>query len=285
MPNGNAVSAESSPMRTLLTRAVSALVAVGFVTLLAYFGGGTGMRLLTLIAVTLSIREFTRMVLTPVAPFLHSMMAAGFILLSFLSGLLSFETFPAAIGLYFTVFLIIGVAQHKSFPSLENLAQFQTRGALGFFYLGLMPVMASRLIDLENGVTWFLALMGFVFAGDTFAYLAGSRLGKRLLMPQISPKKSLEGAMGGLAGSALAALIFSPFLPHVPLLFLIGLSLLAGVAGQMGDFFESMLKRVANQKDSGTLMPGHGGVLDRIDGVLFASPVMLAGASLLENWF
>jgi phosphatidate cytidylyltransferase len=104
-------------------------------------------------------------------------------------------------------------------------------------------------------------------------------------MPQISPKKTIEGSIGGLFGSCLAAGLFHLKLPHIPLPALICLGFAVGLVGQMGDLFESMLKRVANQKDSGSLMPGHGGVLDRLDGVLFAAPVMFAGVSLLEILF
>ena len=131
---------------------------------------------------------------------------------------------------------------------------------------------------------WFFGLLGFVFTGDTCAYLAGSKFGKHSFFPALSPKKTVEGSLGGLLGSALAAVVFHFFVPQFSLPFLILLSLVVGFVGQMGDFFESLLKRVANQKDSGSLMPGHGGVLDRIDGVLFAAPLMYLGASLFEKW-
>lgn len=104
-------------------------------------------------------------------------------------------------------------------------------------------------------------------------------------MPKISPKKSIEGSIGGLAGSMVAAIVTLSFVPKVPLWSVVILGLLVGVVAQLGDLYESMLKRVADVKDSGKLMPGHGGILDRLDGVLFASPILLLGASILERVF
>lgn len=102
-------------------------------------------------------------------------------------------------------------------------------------------------------------------------------------MPLISPKKTVEGAIGGLVFSMIAGLCLASYLPHVPQIHLIIVSLAAAIAGQFGDLFESQLKRVAEVKDSGGIMPGHGGILDRIDGVLFASPIIFFAAIVLEH--
>ena len=166
-----------------------------------------------------------------------------------------------------------------------HLSLFQAKGILGLVYLGLLPGFATHTLNLNLGFLWFFALLAFVFAGDTFSYLTGMMFGKTLLMPSISPKKTVEGALGGLGGSLIAGAIVHVIEPRLPLAPLLSLAGLAGLAGQMGDLFESLLKRVANRKDSGRLMPGHGGILDRIDGVLFAAPVVLAGALLIESYF
>jgi phosphatidate cytidylyltransferase len=146
--------------------------------------------------------------------------------------------------------------------------------------------MAYRILEIPHGKVWFLTMLLIVFAGDTFAYLTGMMWGNKKILPKISPKKTIVGSIGGLVGSGVAgALSGLYFLTHVPLWGLILVSLLTGIVAQLGDLFESMLKRVANRKDSGSLMPGHGGVLDRLDGVLFGTPILLAGALLLENLF
>jgi phosphatidate cytidylyltransferase len=108
--------------------------------------------------------------------------------------------------------------------------------------------------------------------GDIGAYLIGSRWGKKPLMPHISPKKTVEGSLGGLLFSVLGALISKPFLPFDYLqLCLIAIGL--GVLGQLGDLSESLLKRDCQIKDSGAIFPGMGGVLDQIDSLLFTAPV------------
>jgi len=114
-----------------------------------------------------------------------------------------------------------------------------------------------------------------VWAGDIFAFSSGSLFGKHKLYPKISPKKSYEGLIGGILGSILIASVFSLlFLPHLPLGSCVLLAIGIGILGQVGDFTESMLKRSARVKDSGDLIPGHGGMLDRIDSFLFSSPFL-----------
>ena len=121
-----------------------------------------------------------------------------------------------------------------------------------------------------------IALLVVVWSADTFAYLAGRRFGKRKLAPSISPGKTIEGLAGGLIGAGLVALLAAIYAldlsPAQTLIWLLA-SLVAALFSVVGDLFESRLKRRAGVKDSGGLLPGHGGVLDRIDGLLAAAPV------------
>jgi phosphatidate cytidylyltransferase len=181
-----------------------------------------------------------------------------------------------------TLFFSVNLWFRRTSSELTSLSSLQAKSLLGFFYIGLLPVFADHLIHLQHGGIWFLTLLGVVFAGDSMAYVFGMAWGKHKIMPSISPKKTLEGAAGGLLGSLIAALIANIFLPHIPLFAICAMGLLAGAVGQFGDFFESLLKRVADVKDSGSLMPGHGGVLDRLDGVIFAAPFVYLTASLFE---
>jgi phosphatidate cytidylyltransferase len=117
-------------------------------------------------------------------------------------------------------------------------------------------------------------LMVTVMVSDTAQYYSGRAFGRRLLAPAISPKKTIAGAVGGFAfGGVLLALAGRWWLPDAPVLVRAGLGVAVVAAGIVGDLFESMLKRSAGVKDSSTLIPGHGGVLDRIDALLFAAPV------------
>lgn len=150
---------------------------------------------------------------------------------------------------------------------------------LGLLYvsltLGLLVVLQRSSTSWGPGKGWIFFLLLVVWFGDTCAYYAGSALGRHTLAPLISPKKTVEGAVGGLFGNVLAAFLGKQiFLPEAPLVQLLWLSVLLGAVSQIGDLSESALKRGAGVKDSSNLLPGHGGMLDRIDGVLFASPVM-----------
>jgi len=171
------------------------------------------------------------------------------------------------------IFLAVVLYAVAKPSDLESSLRQQSLGLLGLMYCGLMPALATRLLFFENGDIWLFGLLAIVFAGDTFAYLVGTRFGKTRLLSAVSPKKSVEGALGGLLGSGLAGLCLSVFLPTQTPWVLVGAAVLTGVFAQTGDLFESLLKRVADVKDSGSIMPGHGGILDRCDGVYFAAPV------------
>jgi len=132
-----------------------------------------------------------------------------------------------------------------------------------------------RIHALENGRLWLLFTLALIWAGDTLAYFTGRAMGRHAMAPQVSPKKTWEGAAGNVAGSLLVAAIFSRWL-DVGLIHLLAIALLANVAGQLGDLVESAYKRGAGVKDSGTLLPGHGGMLDRVDALIFAAPVVWA---------
>ena len=143
----------------------------------------------------------------------------------------------------------------------------------GLIYI---PLALSTLILLRmepNGVRWIFFLVFVVFAGDVGAFYAGRFFGRHKLNPAISPGKTVEGALGGILANIVVGYGFMLlFLPHLPpagcLLFFVAV----GAAGQAGDLFESEFKRVQQIKDSGTILPGHGGLLDRIDALLFAAP-------------
>lgn len=138
-----------------------------------------------------------------------------------------------------------------------------------------------RLHGLEDGRMWLLFTLALVWVGDTLAYFTGRRIGRLPLAPQISPKKTWEGAAANVVGSLLAAAVFSMWL-DVGVMHLFTIALLASVAGQLGDLLESAYKRGAGVKDSGALLPGHGGMLDRVDALIFAVPVVWVYVASLQ---
>ena len=140
-------------------------------------------------------------------------------------------------------------------------------------YVGL-PIGALVAVRAFAGPRVLFLLMLTVMVSDTAQYYTGRRFGRRPLAPAISPKKTVEGAIGGLVfGTALFVGAGAWWVPGMPAIFRIGLGLAVVALGIGGDLFESMLKRSAGVKDSSALIPGHGGVLDRIDALLFAAPV------------
>ena len=124
-----------------------------------------------------------------------------------------------------------------------------------------------------DGPILLLFVLVITWVGDSAAYFAGRAFGKRPLAPVLSPKKSWEGAIASILGALIAAVVFSRFLV-VPLPHLLAMAAVGNIAGQAGDLLESAYKRSAGVKDSGSLLPGHGGVLDRIDALILAIPVV-----------
>ncbi|MGE5188677.1 MAG: phosphatidate cytidylyltransferase [Gemmatimonadota bacterium] len=158
----------------------------------------------------------------------------------------------------------------------------RTAGAivLGVVYIGASLAMYPRVRALPRGEHWVLFGLVAVSLGDAVAYFVGRAVGRRPLSP-ISPNKTVEGAAGGLAGSIVLGGAYAAwFLPSVPLWFAAAAAAALGVIGQGGDLFESLLKRAAGVKDSGTLLPGHGGMFDRADAVIAAGPALYFVAAL-----
>ena len=125
----------------------------------------------------------------------------------------------------------------------------------------------------RNGPLLLLFAMVIIWVGDTAAYFVGRSIGKHPLAPHLSPKKTWEGTVASFLGSLIVALVFARFIT-VPLPHLVAMAAVGNVAGQVGDLLESAYKRSAGMKDSGSILPGHGGVLDRIDALILAIPVV-----------
>ncbi|MEK2689320.1 phosphatidate cytidylyltransferase [Bdellovibrio sp. GT3] len=270
--------------KSFLTRAASALVALAIIFALYYFLKIQGLKIIIAVAVVLSAWELLGILFkSENSPLLKGAFFALTLFVFFVSTM-ALNLGAIIFALSMIVLTIISLLQlHKS-GDLQRMTKFQAHSALGLMYVGLLPSFAYRLLDQEAGLSWFIYLLAVVFAGDTMAYCFGVLIGKHKVMPTISPKKTWEGSVGGIVGSVLAGFICWKFLlMDYPWYFILGLAAVSGFVGQFGDFFESLLKRVADVKDSGKIMPGHGGVLDRIDGVLFASPVILLGVVILSH--
>ncbi len=183
--------------------------------------------------------------------------------------------FPAAVSAFL---LCVGAAAFL-FVSAEGTPEERVRSAalsgLGVAYIGGFLTAWPRTLLLPAGEHWVLLGVLAIAAGDTFAYFVGRAFGKTPLSPRVSPNKTVEGAIGGLLASVVSAAVYAAiFLPGIRTGFILAASAVLGAAGQGGDLFESTLKRAAGVKDSGALLPGHGGLFDRADALIAAGPVL-----------
>ena len=147
----------------------------------------------------------------------------------------------------------------------------------GFIFLTLIPYKNEKFIP-EIIVGVFI----LVWANDTFAYIIGSKFGKRKLLERISPKKTIEGFIGGLVGSIIASFIIFKYVQVFNEIIWVLLAIFISLFGTIGDLIQSKYKRLAGVKDSGVLMPGHGGLYDRLDSIIFASPFVYAFLKILD---
>ncbi len=157
-------------------------------------------------------------------------------------------------------------------PLAETLPALAILG-FGTVYLALPAVAFARIQGTDPWLTFLL--VAIIWLGDTGAYYIGSRWGRHKLAPTISPKKSWEGAIAGFVTSLIATGVWSVCQLDTLDARVLALGAITAVAGQVGDLVESMFKREAGVKDSGALLPGHGGLLDRMDSALFAAPALL----------
>jgi phosphatidate cytidylyltransferase len=167
-------------------------------------------------------------------------------------------------------------------PGFRRAIAATASGSLAMLYLGL-PLGALVAVHQLGGRGAVVLLIATVVVSDTAQYYAGRTFGRRPLAPELSPKKTVEGAIGGFLAAPIFLGVAGPALVPAarPLAFaLVGIAMV--IAGIAGDLFESMLKRAADMKDSSALIPGHGGVLDRIDALLFATPMFYLYLRWLE---
>ena len=258
-----------------LKRWITALVIIPFLILLISLGGTLWIAVVINVICIMALWEYFRIVINKD----QKVTATNFQILALFSGsaviwAAYFHSTNLVLDIIVLNVVISTLFSLPKFKSDSSVWEIVFKQIVGIIYI---PLFLSYIVLIRsgyNGVIWVFLVLIVVFLGDTGAYYLGSHFGKHKLCSAVSPNKTVEGALGGLAASlgsgALIKFLFLPLLPW-------GLSLLSficiGIAGQVGDLFESQIKRVAGIKDSGTILPGHGGVLDRIDALLFAAPV------------
>jgi phosphatidate cytidylyltransferase len=250
----------------LRTRLATAAVAVPALLLLI-FGAPNWLFAGILIGITaVGLGEFAAMAIPTHRVFRVFAIVAG---LGFAGAVVSHD--PQALGLVLVLALVGGLLLALSDPDMPGAVARVANGLLAALYVGfLLPHVVTLRLTVPGGDRWVFLAIGCAMAGDSASYFAGRYYGRRKLFPRVSPNKTVEGAIGGLGGSLLFGIILQSTLPPPGLTFpgVLFMSLVLGVLAQAGDMVESMLKRAYGTKDSGWIIPGHGGVLDRIDSLV-----------------
>ena len=229
-----------------------------------------------LLASLITLREYYRIAYSHTERPLFSLLPIiGFIVCLLIIGAAHFELFhhvPFILALNMIAIGVAGIFKFKDDPDFLDASAKQVQGTI---YVPLLLSHAILLRGDPDGAAWIFFLLTLVFFGDIGAFYAGSYFGRTKLCPSVSPGKTVEGALGGISATIIIGIVFRyVFLPHLPFGYCLLLFTAVGIIGPVGDLYESMLKRKGDIKDSGTIMPGHGGLLDRIDAVLFAAPVV-----------
>ncbi len=255
----------------MLLRWVSALIGAALLFSTTYFFGSQGVVVLSMIVVFVAIVEFAAL-FSPSKLWASLFVACSLAVCTthIVNPLLTLPVLLAS----FLVLASKGVVYYSKFEPVDAYKNMEW-SLWGVIYCALLPALTLQL-TMEFGWKLFYFLMITVFLGDSFALFSGMTFGGRKIFPKISPKKTVSGVLGGLVGSMVFGVVFMYFTSPAPLPILqwVIICLTIGFFAQIGDFFESLIKRYTGNKDSGKLMPGHGGFLDRIDGVYFGSIVL-----------
>jgi phosphatidate cytidylyltransferase len=248
-------------------RVLSALLLIPPFLALVHYGSPLHFSLLVSLAVGLVAWEFSR--LCPAGG------VAGLSLLTVAGALSWHAAIVAGRGGGVVAGLLTAASLTWALLCREEFKAATLRGAwavLGAFYAGGLLGAASLLRGLPDGEGLIYYVAATTWAADIGAYYVGRRLGRRALAPRVSPKKTMEGALGGVLAAALVAAAGSGWAWRLPWAPAVGAAAVLALIGMLGDLAESAVKRAAGVKDSGALIPGHGGVLDRLDSLVFAVP-------------
>jgi phosphatidate cytidylyltransferase len=259
--------------RNLITRIIIAVIFGPLIILVSYLGGWWLFGMVMLFAVIGCIEFQLNSGIRPAS-------VEFWMTLVFVMGIVASSTLvsvESGLSAFVGYLILISIVSAVKNASPDKLFRQQAWLAWGTAYLGLLYpfIYYIRQLSPDKGGDWLLFLLGTLWLSDTLAMFVGKAVGKRQLAPTVSPNKTVAGFLGGIVGGLIIAVILKFWrLSEIDFALLIIPGLLVSIVGQLGDLVESCWKRAVDIKDSSSIIPGHGGVLDRFDSLLFASPVL-----------
>lgn len=275
--------------RNLITRAIAGAVYI-FILLFGILFNKYSFIVVFGVILVFALDEFYRLIELRTPHLISKLFNILFGILIFLSAYLFLEgksilALPiSSITYLLSIFAsTIIIKRHDIFNSIIYSVFGQLYITLPFCLL----LLISYEYKLANSIYYYalvLAIFVFIWVNDTFAFIIGTTLGKHKLLERISPKKTIEGFIGGIFFTVLAGIGFSFLYTEYTIYFWIGFALIVSLFATLGDLFESLIKRTYKVKDSGNLIPGHGGILDRIDSLLIVVPAIYVYMLIINSF-
>jgi phosphatidate cytidylyltransferase len=263
-------------MKELIVRGISGILYISII-IIAMFASREWFIALLFVLGLITINEFQKLVS------LKSYVA--FLIFPVLLFFFGYKVFNInAVYVYCLVAIFVNLFLLRDLLVVYKIPMFQNKKYIALiFYLMSGFVFLSLIPNRDDGAAIVIGLFILIWANDSFAYIIGKNFGKRKLLERISPKKTVNGFIGGLGGALLAGFLIFRYTESLSLGMWLCLSVMVSVLGTFGDLIESKFKRQAGVKDSGRLMPGHGGVYDRLDSILFTSPFVYALLEFVQH--
>lgn len=258
-------------LKNLQTRTIAGIIYIALV-LLGILGGEISFAIIFALLLGLALYELYRLTEKEKSNLAYKMINIISGIAIFLSTLMPISV--GSISLPFVIFIIyiIALLVATVFDKKGNQLKRSVSSIFGQVYITIPLIILSFIMAIDYQIA--LAIFILIWVNDTAAYVVGSLFGKHKLIERISPKKTIEGFVGGIAFTIIAGLIFAKLNPTHDFLYWGIFALIVSIFGTIGDLFESLIKRTYNVKDSGNIIPGHGGILDRIDSILLAIPAI-----------
>ena len=260
-------------MKETLTRVLSGLVYIALLIFATYFSETTFLMLFGFFLLVCVIEYCALTKIPKIAPLICS--SASYLFFIFFEFTEKFESITNTLLVVATILLNI-----RCLNFLYNRKKTTVRPLLAYLFLAgyiVIPFILLQKIPIVNGQFVPMIIIGIfilIWTNDTFAYIIGKSIGKTKLFERISPNKTVEGFIGGLVFTMLAGILLTEFYFFEQRSTWLITAIIISTFGTLGDLIESKFKRMAGVKDSGTIMPGHGGILDRLDSIIFAAPII-----------